>query len=215
MSTSTYTGLGVVNNFGSDVTVYITFAAPDPNNQCCPNPASPSDFSFLTPINDLMASFVLEAGATQEFDPQGACFSGNISFFIPPQCPVSGASFNDGASGTNIAEFTLNPGAACQEAFDISCVNGINCYMTITVPDHSGWYYGPNKTPITKIMNKGLQQNSGNPGVYPVNCTDCIQLVGPAPCPSLPTGPAQKERICNVYRSDRGGSVLIILNPNQ
>ena len=58
-----------------------------------------------------------------------------------------------------------------------------------------------------------LQKNSGLPGVYPVNCTDCIQLVGNAPCPSLPIGPAQTERICNIQRADRGGNVHVNLMP--
>ncbi|CAM1345360.1 hypothetical protein [Tenacibaculum amylolyticum] len=209
MST-TYTKLSVENQTKESVDVYVTFAASNPKNTCCGSPATVGDFPVLTEVNKLMGKFSLAAGAVQEFDPQGNCFSGNICFYIEPQCPVKGASFNKGAEGTSIAEFTLNPSSGCDEAFDISCVNGVNSFIQIKA-DGEGWNYGPNKTPISTIYNKGLGLNSGNPGVFPVNCTDCIRLVGDAPCPTLPVGPAQTERICNIQRTQRGGTVNVIL----
>lgn len=47
--------------------------------------------------------------------------------------------------------------------------------------------------------------------MFPVNCTDCVQLVGDKPCPTLPYGPPQKQRICNIQRSERGGTLKVIL----
>jgi hypothetical protein len=211
MSTSNYTKLSVTNDTDSDVEVYVTFAASNNANKCCPTPATVSDFKSLTKVNDLRGKFTLAAKSTQVFDPKGQCFSGNIGFYIVPQCPVEGADFHHGKFGTNIAEFTLNPNEPCFEAFDISCVNGVNCYMMMKVDKGLGWHYGPNNTPIETIYNRALQENEGNPGVFPVNCTDCIQLVGNKPCPTLPVGPAQKERICNIQRSGRGGTVQVIL----
>ncbi|NVK09689.1 hypothetical protein [Tenacibaculum sp.] len=210
MSTN-YTTLSVTNQTPKPVEVYVTFAASNSANKCCPSPVGVSDFGFLTSVNKLMGKFELGAGETQEFDPKGECFSGNICFYIEPQCPVEGADFNHGKEGTSIAEFTLNPNTPCAEAFDISCVNGVNSFIAMEVDKDGGWNYGPNKTPIARIFNKELQQNSGNPGVFPVNCTDCIQLVGNKPCPVLPTGPAQTERICNIQRSGRGGTLKVIL----
>jgi hypothetical protein len=212
MST-TNTQLVVTNYTNQTVLVYVTFAASNPSNACCPSPVTVGDFSFLTPVNSLRGSFTLAPSTSQTFDPNGQCFSGNIGFFIPPQCPVEGADFNNGKFGTNIAEFTLNPNQPCFEAFDISCVNGVNCFIQMRVDENLGWAYGPNNTPITLIYNDQLQKNSGLPGVYPVNCTDCIQLVGNAPCPSLPIGPAQTERICNIQRAGRGGNVHVNLMP--
>jgi len=214
MSTN-YTKLSVNNETKKAVEVFVTFAADNKANKCCPSPASVGDFSILTKVNDLRGKFILGAGATQLFDSNGACFSGNIGFYIEPKCPVSGADFNNGKQGTSIAEFTLNPNEPCFEAFDISCVNGVNCFIEMKVGKGLGWNYGPDKTPIETIYNKGLGENSGNPGVYPVNCTDCIQLVGAPPCPSLPQGPAQTKRICNVQRSERGGTVQVILTDSQ
>lgn len=213
MSAPDYTTMSVTNKTKEPVLVYLTFAAQNAANLCCPTPLGVSDFNFLTPSahNALRGSFELAAGATQDFDPQGQCFSGNFGFYIEPQCPVTGADFHHGAQGTNIAEFTINPASTCAEAFDISCVNGINCFIQMKVEAGLGWAYGPNNTPIDTIYNRALQENSGNPGVYPVNCTDCIQLVGDAPCSILPIGPAQTERICNIQRSERGGNIQVIL----
>ena len=212
MSTPEYTTLSVTNNTGDAVECFVTFAANNPDNKCCPTPASVDDFPFLIKVNDLRGKFLLPIHGTQEFDPEGKCFSGNIGFYIEPQCPVEGADFHHGKDGTNIAEFTLNPNEGCDEAFDISCVNGVNCYMSMNVDSHLGWNYGPEHTPIETIYNKALQENKGNPGVFPVNCTDCIRLVGDAPCPTLPVGPAQEDRICNIQRTERGGEVRILLN---
>lgn len=214
---SNYTILKVTNDQDEAVLVYVTLAAQNPANKCCPSPVGLSDFSFLTQVegNDLMGYFTLDAKGSQIFDSKAQCFSGNICFYIMPQCPVPGADFNHGKYGTNIAEFTLNPNQGCAEAFDISCVNGVNSYIIMKAEPDSGWVYGPNNTPLgdvkDQIYNRDLQENSGLPGVYPVNCTDCIQLVGEKPCPTLPVGPAQKERICNIQRYTTGGVLEVIL----
>lgn len=208
-----YTNVIVHNSTNEPVEVFLTFAAQNPGNQCCPSPLGFSDFSFLEPMANqpLRGKFTLGANENKLFDTKGQCFSGNFGFYIEPQCPVPGADFNNGKDGTSIAEFTFNSASGCAEAFDISCVNGVNCYLEISVDEGQGWYYGPDQTPINRIYNRGLQENAGLPGVYPVNCTDCIRLVGEKPCNSLPLGPAQTERICNVQRSERGGIVTINL----
>jgi hypothetical protein len=210
VSVTAHTKLTVTNDTNAAVEVFVTFAAANPENTCCGTPATVGDFPFLTEEFALRGKFNLAAGATQEFDPQGRCFSGNIGFYIAPQCPVKGADFNNGKTGTNIAEFTLNPNKGCDEAFDISCVNGVNCYMQMKVEKGLGWAYGPKNTPIETIYNKGLQLNAGNPGVYPVNCTTCTGSEN-APCSTLPIGPAQTEPICNIQRSQRGGTVQVTL----
>ena len=197
------TKLAVHNATNKAVTVYLTFGVSGP---VCPNPVGVGDFPILShvPNSPLRGTFTLAADATQNFDPKGRCFTGNVGFFIAPQCPVAGADFNHGKEGTNIGEFTLNVTKG-DEAFDISCVNGVNCWMNMSVTG-SGWSDGVNNTSINSIENKALQKNQGNPGVYPVNCTDCIQLVGNPPCPSLPVGPPQTKRICNIQRAVRVGS---------
>ena len=140
MSSKTYTTLSVTNQTKEAVDVFVTFAAANAANKCCPSPAKVADFSFLTEVNALMGKFTLAANSTQEFDSNGDCFSGNICFYIEPQCPVEGADFHHGAQGTSIAEFTLNPNDGCDEAFDISCVNGVNSYIQMKVGKDEGWY---------------------------------------------------------------------------
>ena len=216
-----YTLLKVTNQESSPVVVYVTFAAQNPSNECCPSPVGVSNFPFLTQVdgNSLMGYFTLDAQSSQILDSDGQCLSGNICFYIMPQCPVEGADFNNGEFGTSIAEFTLNPNENCAEAFDISCVNGVNSFIVMKTDPNSGWQYGPNNTPLStvnnEIYNRGLQDNTGLPGVYPVNCTDCIQLVGTKPCPTLPIGPPQNERICNIQRNSTdgvfGGMLEVIL----
>lgn len=214
MSNSNHTKLSVKNDTDESVAVFVTFAAANPGNACCPSPATVEDFGFLTKIHPLMGTFELGANETQEFDSKGKCFSGNICFYIEPQCPVAGADFHHGEFGTSIFEFTFNPNQGCDEAFDISMVNGINSFMKVQVAEDldlsQGWSYGPDNTPINKIYNKGLQLNQGNPGVFPVNCTTCTGHEN-APCPTLPIGPAQKEAICNIQRTQRGGTVKLML----
>lgn len=205
-----YTKLSVTNNKNHSVEVYVTFAAQNPQNKCCAVPASLSDFKFLKPVHKLMGKFKLGAGSTQVFDPKGKCFSGNFCFYIEPQCPVKGADFNHGKNGTSIAEFTLNPNKGCAEAIDISCVNGVNSFIKLITAPKGGWAYGPKSTPISTIYNKGLKENAGLPGVYPVNCTTCTGTSN-APCSTLPLGPPQTKAICNVQRSTKGGTVKVIL----
>lgn len=211
MNSSAYTSLTVKNTTNEKVDVYVTFADKNPESTCCPNPLEVSDFPFLEKLSNLKGKFTLNPSESKDFDPKGGCFSGNIGFYIEPQCPVKNADFHHGKEGTNIAEFTLNPENKCPEAFDISCVNGVNCFIEMSAEENQGWTYGPKNTPISKIQNKALQKNSGNPGVYPVNCTDCIGLINEPPCPSLPIGPAQNERICNIQRPGRGGTLHIKL----
>ncbi len=137
------------------------------------------------------------------------CISGNITFGGYAACP--GGNF---PTGTTTAEFTLNPLPGSVEAIDISLVNGYSGTVTMSTSGGGGWAYGPNSTAISTISNKALGQNVGNPGVYPENCTDCIQLVGQPVCPGFSSNPVcQKARICNVQRSTSGGSVTITLNP--
>ncbi len=206
----TYTNLVVTNDKNVSVEVYVTFAAKNNKNKCCAIPAGLSDFSFLTKVQPLMGKFKLGPKSSRVFDPKGKCFSGNICFYIEPQCPIKGADFNHGKYGTSIAEFTLNPNKGCDETIDISCVNGVNSFIKLITKGKIGWVYGPNNTAIDTIYNKGLKENAGLPGVYPVNCTTCTGTAN-APCPALPLGPVQSQPICNVQRLGSGGTVSVIL----
>lgn len=201
-----YTSLVVVNksNQSAPVTVFLTLGA-QANN------VSFKDFPFIKEngTNPLQGTFSLKEGASQTFAPQ-QFFSGNIGFYITPQCPTGNPGFSEGKEGTSIAEFTLN---TPDETFDISCVNGMNCYIEMSV-DKDGWVYGQDSTPIKSIKNKALYQNTGNPGVYPVGCTTCTGNEN-SPCNELKSATPQPEPICNISRSESaGGTLTITLLPN-
>lgn len=155
--------------------------------------------------------FPLAAGESKTFPniPQ-TCISGNITFGGYPACPDKTFS-----NGYTTAEFTLNPSAGVEDV-DVSLVNGFNFTVTITMQGGGGWVVSNTQKAITQIVpNSG--SNIGNPGVYPKDCTDCIQLVGSPVCPGFPTKPTcQPSRICDAQRafSQNGGKVIITLQPS-
>lgn len=156
--------------------------------------------------------FALAAGKSKTFPniPQ-TCISGNITFGGYPACPD--VKF---PNGYTTAEFTLNPSAGAEDV-DVSLVNGFNFKVTMTMQGGGGWVVSNTNKAITQINPKPLGQNTGNPGVYPKDCTDCIQLVGSPVCPGFPTNPTcQPSRICDAQRavSQSGGKVIITLQPN-
>jgi hypothetical protein len=139
------------------------------------------------------------------------CISGNITFGSYPACPNS--SF---PKGFTTAEFTLNPSVGAEDV-DVSLVNGYNYTVTITMTGGGSWFVSNTNPPkgITQIVPKPTQ-NTGNPGVYPEDCTDCIQLVGSPVCPGFSTNPTcQAARICDGQRpvSNNGGTVTVTLQP--
>lgn len=156
--------------------------------------------------------FALAAGKSKTLPniPQ-TCISGNITFGGYPACPDK--TF---PNGYTTAEFTLNPSAGAED-IDASLVNGFNFKVTMTMQGGGAWVVSNINKAITQITPKPLGQNTGNPGVYPKDCTDCIRLVGSPVCPGFPTNPTcQPSRICDAQRafSQSGGKVLITLLPN-
>lgn len=152
----------------------------------------------------------------------GAVGSSTASIYVPnPSNKCISGAFGTGGfascqtvqypNGWTQGEFTLNPKATTQEAVDISAVNGVNFALSITLAD-AGWYYedGSSIENQTVGPNSSLGQNIGIKGVYPPNCTDCIQLVGNITCSGLTPNPptCNSSRICNVYRNaSTGGTV--------
>jgi hypothetical protein len=156
--------------------------------------------------------FALAAGESKTFPniPQ-TCISGNVTFGGYPTCPD--ATF---PNGYTTAEFTLNPSVGAEDV-DVSLVNGFNFKVTMTMQGGGGWVVSNTGQAITQIVPKPLGQNTGNPGVYPKDCTDCIRLVGSPVCPGFPGNPdCQPSRICDAQRdvSQSGGNVTITLQPN-
>ena len=161
-----------------------------------------------------------------------------VSFGIIHQCPctlsgvpkfclgeepfINGPSQVNGVTG---AEFTLNPsGSDAQESADITCVNGANARIEMDYVQGSGepWNNGsfstsdPNVTHIynswVDIANQ-LDNNSNLSGVFPYNCSDCIQENNIACSPRISFS-KPNEKHCQVQRvrnsnGEFGGTVTI------
>ena len=207
---SKYTKLSVSNHTPNSVSVYVSFSNIQGN-------CNVENFPVLTPVagkEKLMGTFNLASGSTQEFAPKGYFLSGNICFFVEPRCPIMGADFFNGGDGTNIAQFSLNTPDQKDEDFSISCINGVNTIMEMKVDENDHWMCNNNS--ITSIANKGVYENKGNMGVFPVNCSGCTTTDDPKACTSLESGEPQDNDICKVIRQSNnanGGTVQVILKP--
>jgi len=220
---ATRTGLVIQNNTSQSTDVFVVLAA---LGGACNTNKPPitadqlKDAGFCdqvvesgTPPYAGKCQFTLGANQSKPFpNIPNTCISGNITFGAYPSCPT--ASF---PNGFTTAEFTLNPSAGAEDV-DVSLVNGYNYNVTMTMEGGGGWAVSSTNPPqaITQISPKPLGKNIGNPGVYPEDCTDCIQLVGQPVCPGFPTNPTcQPARICDAQRafSSNGGTVTVALQP--
>lgn len=161
-------------------------------------------------------STTIPAKGTIRFpDIPNTCISGNITYRAFPACPT-----NEFPLGFTTAEFTLNV-ASGPEVIDISMVNGYSNEISMTMSGGGTWTVEGTSETISTIRNFAIgslqpttDPNIGKPGVYPVNCTDCIQLVGQSVCPGFASSPTcQPSRTCNIQRdvSNGGGKVTISL----
>jgi len=220
----TRTALVVTNNSTESVFVGVILA--DIGGACGTSnpPATADQLAQMGFCGDVLAgsnppyagkcSFMLAAGASKTFpNIPATCISGNVTFGGYAACPDG--TFPDGYT---TAEFTLNVTSG-DEGIDVSLVNGYNYKVTMAMTGGGAWSTGAqagDPQPISLITPNTIGNNIGNPGVYPRNCTDCIQLVGSIVCPGFPADPTcQATRICNAQRdvSVNGGTVTIALQP--
>ena len=221
---ATRTGLVVQNNTSQATQVFVVLAALGGACNSSNPPITADQLAAAGFCNQVIENpsqkpyagkcqFSLAANSSATFpNIPNTCISGNVTFGAYPSCP--NPTFPDGFT---TAEFTLNPSAGAEDV-DVSLVNGYNYKVTMTMEGGGGWAVSNTNPPqaITQIVPKPLGQNIGNPGVYPEDCTDCIQLVGQPVCPGFPTNPTcQPARICDAQRAfnSNGGTVTVALQP--
>jgi hypothetical protein len=202
--------LELENASNETVQVYLTLGA---TPGCVRNVA---DIPFVTNVvHALQGWFELApGGAVSYVTPQSLGLNGNFAFGAPPiNCPTEAFP-----NGVNLAEFILNngyQGTGAQETIDISAVAGVNAKLEFSMKGGGAWNAGPTVPLVTQFENKGLNDNSGQVGVFPYGCDDCTQSVSPPQCDGSPTPPpygsCQTAAICNVQRdaSTAGGVVSI------
>jgi hypothetical protein len=86
---------------------------------------------------------------------------------------------NGWESGINIFEFTVNTSSKGNESTDLSCLDGLNSYLKLTVSDTLNWISGGEVFKNPAKNKFPLQDNCGIPGVYPYHCDVCIDTLTP------------------------------------
>ncbi len=114
-------------------------------------------------------------------------------------------------TGINIFEFSVNTPF---ESFDISCEDGVNSIIKVSVTDSINWTTGDGEhiARFDSTQNTfPIENNINIRGVFPYRCSDCIDLGAAVPqnCFNLPDV-CNTERICQTARTNNnGGNVLI------
>lgn len=203
------TTLCVLNNSNDTVTAYLTIG-------------SIGDTNYVQSTIGIFG--IIEVGTQNSFtiapndtlgymSPTGKGFNGNLSFGVPPQnCPDTTQLPN----GINLFEFALNNAFNIngQETIDISCVSGVNSYITVTMFNAGAWNNGADT--VTTFKNSSIYNNTGLTGVYPFGCDSCVGITPHTPfCQGhKPYAVPQSSNICNVQRNStsNGGAVLVQFN---
>ena len=198
------TNIEVINRSQSDsVKVYLTLQAPN-------------SVIGMFGIKDTTGSksqgfFWAKKDSAYYLDSEKALYGWNISFESAPMS-CSGAIANGYSNGINIVEGSIN----CEyEVFDISCVDGANCVLRVSVTDTVNWTTGDGENQRTFKMVENsvqLQSNCGKRGVFPYRCSDCIQINPkdvPPNCFDLPVD-CSGERVCQVARTNNAGGYITI-----
>ena len=112
--------------------------------------------------------------------------------------------------GINIFEFTINTPSNGNESTDLSCLDGLNSFLKLTVSDTLNWIAGGNvfKNPTQNTWP--LENNCGIIGVYPYHCDVCIDTLTPPHPVCFPFKECSKNSVnnCQLDRATvRGGKV--------
>lgn len=200
------TSLCVINTTKDTVTTYLTLGSIGDTNYV----QSTVGIFGISTIG-AQGSFTLFPSDTLVYmSPIGKGFNGNLSFDTPPMnCPDTTQYPN----GINIFEFALNNNFApnSQETVDISCVSGVNCYLSCSMINGGFWNNGTDT--LSFFGNNDLYKNTGLSGVFPFGCDSCIGITPHTPyCAGhKPYATPQKTKICNVQRnSNANGGVVIV-----
>jgi len=204
------TRLEVVNGTSSNVTVWLTLSTGGgievKELDKLHSGITPAPWGITAePDNPFQGSFTLPANASVSAWP--GYFNGNLAFGA---LPTSGCPSQQWPQGINIFEFNLNTGG--DESIDISCINGVNALLTVSMEGGGVWTVTGSQT-ATSFQNFPLGQNSNVVGVYPANCPGCT-VAGPTPqaCPGgspVPVESPSASSICQLDRTQNGGTVTV------
>lgn len=188
-----------------DITQMISYQDISDNNSWCMNPTQSggdANAGFCTGTIPANSSFTVKRPPSSNIK----CLTGGIGLGGKASCV-----FTMFPNGWTQGEFTLNPTATTVEGVDISLVNGVNYKLSINLPG-DGWHLNDGTKITGTIGPNGPAGDNRGKNVFPVNCTDCIRLVGPKVCPGFPDDPTcQDSEICQVLRGVTGDTVEYVI----
>ena len=112
--------------------------------------------------------------------------------------------------GVNIFEFTVNTPTNANESTDLSCLDGLNSIMRLTVSDTVNWIAGGKVFKGEAVNKYPLADNCNIPGIYPYHCDVCIDSLTPPEPACFPLTNCSKNSVnnCQLDRASvRGGKI--------
>lgn len=113
--------------------------------------------------------------------------------------------------GVNIFEFTVNTPSNGNESTDLSCLDGLNSFLRLTVSDTVNWIAGGKVFKNPAETKFPLSANCGIVGVYPYHCDVCIDTLTPPKPVCFPFEGCSKNSVnnCQLDRATiRGGYIM-------
>lgn len=105
--------------------------------------------------------------------------------------------------GINIFEFTINTPSTGNESTDLSCLDGLNSYLKMTVSDNINWIAGGNIFTNPAENKWPLSNNCDIIGVYPYHCDVCCDTLTPPQPECFPFTGCSKTNDINNCQLDR------------
>jgi hypothetical protein len=114
-------------------------------------------------------------------------------------------------TGINIFECSIN---TAFESFDMSCEDGMNAMLKISVSDTVNWMYGDGPQIATFDTTRNvfpIRNNVNLPGIFPYLCTNCIDETAPIPqnCLNLQDS-CSTYATCQTSRTYANGGIILL-----
>jgi hypothetical protein len=197
-----FTNIIIKNSSKQDsILVYITLQAPNRVFGL---------FGITDTISASKGTFYAYRDSSYASNDTNALF-GVVVSFIGDNMPCQQAVDSGFTTGINIFECSVNMNSEC---FDMSCEDGMNAMLRVSVSDTLNWKSGDGSHILTfkKAENVfPLRNNVNIPGVFPYRCTDCIDLGKAIPknCFDL-RDTCSTYRTCQIARTGLKGGYLTI-----
>lgn len=201
-SADTLTQVVIQNKSKDSILVYLTIQAPN-------------SVIGIFGITDTIGScskgtFWAYSDSSYSSNLSGA-LQGAVVSFVGDNLPCQVAVTQGFPTGINIFEFSINIPFEC---FDLSCEDGMNSMLRVSVSDSVNWASGDgqNQQVFDTLRNVfPLINNVNIRGVFPYRCTDCIDLGTAIPqnCFNL-HDTCSTFRTCQVQRTNHNGGVIVV-----